>query len=172
MRWFDVDNSFIWPQGGGFMAVPADLEPAVELLDFWPQTEVVENSDQILFELSSPPSIEWALEAHSVGTVVSFLGYRPSLGENELSLLTAWRVEVDTERPLKIFVHVLDENGQIITQWDGLGVESTHLEAGDVFVQLHQIQLLPDQDLNNLLVGIYDATTLERLGEPFHITLQ
>ncbi len=98
-----------------------------------------------------------------------------------LALVTAWEVgEALTlpERPLfskppapgqddtprlAIFVQLLDDAGQRVTGWDGLGIDPYTLYPGDRFLQRHDI---PMQDAApgeyTVVVGLYNPMTGER----------
>ena len=103
-----------------------------------------------------PPSVAWiaspATEAPRLPLPVSFAGplvlagtqvgqgaFRP--GER-LVFLTFWEV-VDESRPqsLAFFVHLLDAQGNIIAQQDGLGYPPHTWQAGDRFVHVHALTL-------------------------------
>jgi len=79
---------------------------------------------------------------------LAFLGYEPSTDRlrpgEELVLLTYWRVEAAFEPPLALFVHLLDESGQVRAQHDGLAIDPVGLETGDVFVQAHRLAIPAD----------------------------
>ena len=91
VRWFDAATSFIWPEVGGWLAVPADLQPDDALLAFWPETAVLTDSNQQLYHLPSPPDLAWSDPVREQGAVVTFLGYRPILIEKgAVSVLPAW----------------------------------------------------------------------------------
>jgi hypothetical protein len=90
-------------------------------------------------------------------------------GEGQIALLTVWQVLQPTERPLKIFVHALDQQEQIIGQWDGLEIDPASWREGDTFVQLHHFTVEMHQTLTQFSVGVYDGETLQRVGEPFFI---
>lgn len=72
---------------------------------------------------------------------VSYLGCRriPEDGAG-LTLLSTWRAEGPVEEPLAIFVHLLDAEGQIIGQDDGLGAPAAHWLEGDLLLQLQRIE--------------------------------
>ena len=74
-----------------------------------------------------------------------------------------------TNRPLKLFVHALDEQGELLGQWDGLSVESTAWQPGDLFVQHHQFAVPSGEAPAQLLIGLYDGQTLDRIGEPLSL---
>lgn len=99
---------------------------------------------------------------------LTFLGYelgtdhlRP--GE-DLRLFTFWRVEEPFEPPLSLFVHLLDAEGQVRGQHDGLSVDPVGLEAGDVFVQAHGFAVPPDASAGEyqLEIGVYRSDTMQR----------
>ncbi len=176
IRWFDAATSFVWPSGGGWMAVPAGLEPHPGLAVFWPSvaegTAVSDNQTETLYHLPPAPEFDWLGPETELNGLVTFLGYeRLGTKLGKVVLMTAWHVEKETERPLKIFVHVLDADGELLGQWDGLDVESLSWQPSDTFVQMHQFQIADDTLPFALSIGIYDAISLERLGEPVFISL-
>jgi hypothetical protein len=84
-----------------------------------------------------------------------------------MSILTTWQVGGETIRPLKLFIHALDQSGEIIGQWDGIDVEPTSWQTGDLFVQRHQLILPANSQPDHYLLGVYDGETLARVGQPF-----
>jgi hypothetical protein len=172
VRWFDAATSFIWPAGGGWLALPEGIEPAPVLAALWPETAVLTANSQRLYQLPPPPALDWTGEAWQQGGVVTLLGYQPVAKKAGLvSLLTVWRVDAGAERPLKIFIHALDDNDQILGQWDGLDVVPSSWQPGDVFVQWHQFNVARQESLRKFAIGVYDGETLERLGEPVQIAV-
>jgi hypothetical protein len=132
-RWFAARSSLIWPGEGGWLAVAGERPFLPELAALWPEEPVAVAGEQALYRLPPPPSLDWATETTDYGPL-TFLGWQPV----ESGLLTAWRVAGETERPLKLFIHLLDETGEILTQWDGLDVDPASWRSGDVFVQAHE----------------------------------
>lgn len=59
-----------------------------------------------------------------------------------LTWQTFWR---QTGEPvsLQIFLHLVDADGQIAAQWDGLGVVAAGWQPGDLLFQEHHVQLSP-----------------------------
>ncbi len=167
VRWFDAETSFIWPKNGGWMATPVGQKRAPALDEFWPAEAEASSYSQVLFQLPAPPDISWDKSGISLEDVVTFLGYkRIESTSGNVELLTAWRVERKTERPLKIFVHALGTEGQILGQWDGLHVEPTYWAAGDVFVQFHTFSTTASDEWTALTTGMYDGETMVRLSTP------
>ncbi|MBK7897096.1 MAG: phospholipid carrier-dependent glycosyltransferase [Anaerolineaceae bacterium] len=170
VRWFDGRTSLIWPASGGWWAVTADasLNPLLQPLV---QTAEIFTADDGRQQLLRPIAAPLVLDGQTVamGETAVFLGYQAGQHGQlpyELSLITGWQVTQSTERPLKIFVHALDESGQLVGQWDGLGVDPATWQPGDVFVQLHQFAVPEGTAVHALAIGLYDGATLERLAEP------
>ncbi|MFO7680023.1 MAG: phospholipid carrier-dependent glycosyltransferase [Chloroflexota bacterium] len=178
VRWFDGRSSLIWPAGGGWWAAHTDQSADAYLLPF---AEIVEmftavDGSQRLARPVYPPPIPWTQEipmgetAPSTGSAQAvFLGYEDAQNDpsaHEINLITGWRVVEVTERPLKLFVHALNEQGEIVGQWDGLDVDPASWQSGDVFVQLHRFSVPETAVVHSFAIGLYDGETLERLGEP------
>jgi hypothetical protein len=99
---------------------------------------------------------------------ISLLGYR--LGQEdvspgkEVSLVLLWRVEGELMPPLASFVHLLDADGQPLSQSDGWGSAIRGLEVGDVIV--HHVRIpIPSETLPGayrLQVGVYSRDTMRR----------
>jgi hypothetical protein len=160
-RWFAAQSSLIWPGEGGWLAVEGERPSLPELAALWPETPTAVSGEQALYRLSSAPQWDWADQAVDFGPLV-YLGWQPT----ETGLLTAWQVVAETERPLKVFVHALDERGEIVVQWDGLDIDPSTWQPGDVLAQAHLLPVWPIDRVESLVVGLYDAGTGERLGEP------
>lgn len=105
----------------------------------------------------------------NVGEQIALLGYetepdavRPG---SELTLLTAWRVLNESHRPLKLFAHLLDVNGQVVSGQDRLDVPTAGWHAGDVFVQAYRLAVpeTGETETYQLEIGWYDGETLRRL---------
>ncbi|MBI4771864.1 MAG: glycosyltransferase family 39 protein [Chloroflexi bacterium] len=106
---------------------------------------------------------------------VAFSQRALGLGEEEIAgrklrLFTGPGTVVRPSVNAKVFVHLADENGGVISQDDGIPVSwSRPLETWDLGEQLldvHVLSLPPDTNFDGvaLQVGLYDASTLERLS--------
>jgi len=112
-----------------------------------------------------------------LGEEFALLGYE-LLGQDaqpggRLVVLTFWQVLRDAPAPTAIFVHVLDPGGQLRGQHDGLDVDVTSLQEGDIVVQQHVIPVSPDAlpGSYHLQIGMYTRADQLRLpvvidGEP------
>jgi hypothetical protein len=99
---------------------------------------------------------------------LELLGHQLAQEDEALALLSFWRVRQTPEAALKLFVHLLDAEGRLVAQHDGLDVEWSTLRPGDEFVQLHPIPLPPDLPSGDyaLQIGPYRAEDGARLAEP------
>lgn len=167
-RWFNGRSSLLWPAGGGWWAQPAE-QPVDEMLLPYVNIaaeRVSADGAQRLARPAYPPALPWT-ERLPMGETAVFLGHSP-IQQNpttgEIAFLTGWEVLEATQQPLKIFVHALDETGQIVGQWDGLDVDPTTWQPGDLFVQLHRFAVPETAVIAAFAIGLYNGDTLERLG--------
>jgi 4-amino-4-deoxy-L-arabinose transferase-like glycosyltransferase len=109
----------------------------------------------------SPDGRSIALPASFDGRVL-LVGYQlanpTSSADGEVLLLTAWRVTSEAQpSSTAIFAHLVDEQGDIVSQDDRLGFPRHTWRSGDEFVQAHRISLdgvSPGE--YTLQIGIYD----------------
>jgi hypothetical protein len=102
------------------------------------------------------------------GGQIALLGYQvldSATPGGELQIVTAWRIQRDGPEPLNVFLHLLDESGNLVTQCDGFDAWAASLHSGDVVAQLCAIpledHLSPGQYL--LQVGAYTRADQIRL---------
>jgi 4-amino-4-deoxy-L-arabinose transferase-like glycosyltransferase len=104
------------------------------------------------------------------GHAVELLGYQvesaPIKAGQPLILKTYWKATGPLPQFLTMFVHLLDENGQIVAQHDRQSVLADTLQPGDVFMQLHSIDLPADLPPGRyrLSAGLYASDTGQRLA--------
>ena len=103
------------------------------------------------------------------GHNVKLIGYhveKPSLRAGKtLNVTTYWQVIGQPPPFMTTFIHLLDSTGQIAAQTDRQSVLADTLQPGDVFMQLHSIDLpadLPPGSLR-LSIGLYSSETGQRL---------
>ena len=100
---------------------------------------------------------------------VDFLGYTLSTASpkrgSSFDLVTYWHVREALPAQLSQFTHVLNANGDIVTQIDRLMLTSASLQPGDVFVQIHHVALPGNLKAGeySLSVGLYTPTDHTRL---------
>jgi hypothetical protein len=117
-----------------------------------------------------PPAVAASV---SFDGLITFLGYEiPSTQQAEsFQLLTFWRVDSLLPWDLGIFVHLLDSEGHISSQHDGLDAAAVTLKPGDIFIQNHQLPLsdLEASEPYSLQMGLYtrsDGHRLNHAGQP------
>ncbi len=62
-------------------------------------------------------------------------------GEHALQVVTTWDVLAELPEDLALFVHLIDSQGRVVAQHDGLDASAYFLRAGDAFLQRHVIAL-------------------------------
>jgi len=176
-RFFDPEWALVFPQGGGhrialtsYPSMNPLLEPAFQ------STHIAEHDNpatrQLVFRVyrdAAAPGLRGVApsDAPQVGslTLVSHTvaAIPPSGGEG--ILLTTWRVDGPLADPLKLFVHLLDANGQVIGNGDRLDVLTSSLRSGDVFIQINQLPRPADAICApcRIELGLYNPVTNERL---------
>ncbi len=83
------------------------------------------------------------------------------------ALTLYWQVEQVPDQPISAFVHLLDENGQIVAQsdqWPG-GLPAHLWAIGQIISDHHTLSLPPDlpPGAYQMAVGLYDPATGQRL---------
>ncbi len=76
--------------------------------------------------------------------------------------------QLASPRPVKMFVHLQNSGGELISQWDGLGALWEGWREGDTLVQMHLLSLpagVPAATYE-LWAGFYHPETLERWRAP------
>ncbi len=78
-------------------------------------------------------------------------------------LMSFWEAEAGPHPPLKVFLHLVDDAGQIRAQHDGLDCPAAFWQVGDRIVQAHLLALPADLPSGKYLLrlGLYDRETLQ-----------
>jgi hypothetical protein len=92
-------------------------------------------------------------------------GHLLSAGET-LRVATYWQVSDADSGPLAIFVHVLDGANSVIAGWDGLHVSTESWQPGDIFIQIHELNVPGDvlRGVYRVELGVYSPVTQQRLN--------
>jgi 4-amino-4-deoxy-L-arabinose transferase-like glycosyltransferase len=84
-------------------------------------------------------------------------------GEQSLCrLVSYWRVEAVASGPRRLFLHLVDEQGENAGQDDGLAAPSAYWQPGDTILHYHELAI-PDGGPFALRLGVYNPDTGERL---------
>ncbi len=94
---------------------------------------------------------------------LTFLGALTHISEEQLDVETWWQVtEGPITRPLSIMGHLLNSEGELLGQNDGLGVPPVVWQPGDIIVQRHRFPRPPDGAELWFRTGVYWLDTMER----------
>ncbi len=151
-RWFDAEWALVLPRSSESYIVLLSFPHINPRLSEWLPLP--------FFEYHNPPTGQLAFRVYRVGEgagprcltqddlfnfdsrlalVDTALLAAPSREGGEGSLVTTWCVRDWLDSPLKIFVHLLDAEGQMIGGDDRLNVLVESLRPGDMFVHLHRL---------------------------------
>lgn len=121
-----------------------------------------------VYPLQYPPPIPIPITPVSFDNKISLLGYKVSQQTGtQLELFTYWQANASLPSDLAIFVHLLDADGTLIGQHDGLDVAPSTLSPNDIIIQRHLLFLPGDLPENYALqVGLYTRSDNKRLTHP------
>jgi hypothetical protein len=127
-------------------------------------------SPEVEFKTGTAPHIRKSVSLPvSFEEKVTFLGYKqltkPKPGK-KFSIVTYWRALTRPNRPMKIFIHFIDDHSNIWGQQDSLEVPTPGWYSGDIIAQIHTIPIASDAPPGRYWVetGIYDSQTMKRLN--------
>jgi hypothetical protein len=176
LRWLDIYQAFLWPAEQSFWLASGDASGAFFATLALDRATVVAQSDAlVLFRFESRPGDPWGqlglpglpadgpVLAQGDGRITFRGAALLDNGPTEaITLLSAWE-QMAEPAPAKLFVHLLDEQGRLVSQWDGLGAAWQGWREGDILVQLHELPTdgMPTGEYT-LAAGLYHPERLER----------
>jgi hypothetical protein len=152
----------VWPELAAARAAVFEAVPVGETIEIRPAG------------LFDPPPVTGAPLARfeGSGSVVHLLGAEAEVEAGTTTVTLTWQVETVPAAPLTVFVHLLDEEQQLVAQADGHALAGTYpfllWEAGQVTADVRVL----DAAGKTVLAGLYDPLSGERLegvdaaGEP------
>ncbi|MCB8976423.1 MAG: phospholipid carrier-dependent glycosyltransferase [Ardenticatenaceae bacterium] len=160
-RWLYTPDAFLLPAAPEFwLAVAVDFE-----LDGVAAELVTQGEQYALYRVQNEGEATAVSQSFSLAdNKIEFLGGTElSQQSDAIQLTTRWRNETGPV-PVKIYVHLLDASGQIVTQWDGLDAAWEGWRAGDMLWQQHELLLPVPLTVGRyqLHVGLYDSETAVR----------
>jgi hypothetical protein len=170
LRWFDADQALLLTENDKpvWLAISPEvpLNPVLASYVDRVSTDSIENDHYQLFEVRPRfPAFQNKSVSLSQGEhQITFLGSMPILSEkDEIQVITAWRQEGEPV-PVKLFVHLLDDSGEIVNQWDGIGAAWEGWREGDTLLQVHELSLPPPLSAGTyrLVAGLYHPDTIQR----------
>jgi len=168
LRWFDGGQAVVVPDGRApvWLLLPPDGEIELSLRAFLAYDpaapEAVGNGYRLYRVEARPPAADrpLQLDGHTV-----FFGddSRAEVEGATIHAVTIWR-QGGSPRAIKLYVHVRDESGQIVAQWDGLDAAWEGWREGDTLVQTTGVLLPADlpPGVYHVVAGLYDPTTNQR----------
>jgi hypothetical protein len=97
-------------------------------------------------------------------------GYDLEIGQPDAITVTLfWKAEEAPEESWSVFVHLLDQDGRVIAQHDGLPRQGSYPTwawlAGDIVLDSHTLQVPSDQQSGtyHLLTGLYQPADDTRM---------
>ncbi len=173
-RWIQtgagVAGAIVWPEGGqdSLLFVPefAPLDPSLSAmagLSDEPAFRSERSPSFAVYRLPPWPAEKFSPVEHTfvdeqqepMLQLVSVVAAEPEPGA--VRLATGWHVQGRLPDDLAIFIHLVDQNGNIVAQFDGLDAAATTLRPGDLFLQAHVLPLPDDLPAGNyrLRLGLY-----------------
>ncbi len=142
-RWFDLSQSLIYPSGSNvWLAHKAGQRPHAALAPYLAGgvENVAQTGDYELARFEAPSSSPGSLADFRLGPGHVQLQQAEIVDgdEAELTVVTRWKQEGEAQ-PLKLFVHAVGADGQLLAQWDGLGADWQGWRTGDTLVQVHTL---------------------------------
>ena len=166
LRYFDPSQSVMLPAAvdgqPSRIVLPTALPLAPhlrQLLALWERLQ----GEFTLYEIPARLDIgpQRALDA-DFGGELRLLGYDVVAGcdvGGPCQLATYWQVTAAADGPRRVFLHAVDDDGEIVAQDDRLGIPADHWRAGDLFIQLLTLpRTAAEQQL-----GVYDPMDGRRL---------
>jgi hypothetical protein len=144
-----VAGAVVWPENARVaqLYVPeyVPLDPTLlELAGISPQPiyRSTTTPSFAVYQLPLLPAVPLETSGARLGEQLTLLGYAILPVENgQLPIVTYWQVNASLDADLSLFAHVLNEQGQIFAQHDGLDAAAATLMPGDRFLQRHLLSL-------------------------------
>jgi 4-amino-4-deoxy-L-arabinose transferase-like glycosyltransferase len=198
IRWHDCRDSLVFPAGGQWqqfilylMPPEQNLPPSITswlantqpaLLNAFGDSLIydMDARDRLAATLAEVEKAEAAWPEGNITTTlpvdfghsVKLIGYQVKQSSlrpgKTLNVTTYWQVIGQPPPFLTVFLHLLDGSGQIAAQVDRQSVLADTLQPGDVFMQIHDIDLPASSPPGSyrLSIGLYSSETGQRL--PLH----
>ncbi|GMQ78360.1 MAG: hypothetical protein BMS9Abin02_0863 [Anaerolineae bacterium] len=120
-------------------------------------------ADSVRGENSIADDISW-------GGAISLENWQADQGSGFLDVTLTWQAQVPMDRSYTIFVHLLNENGELVAQLDRPpdGYLTSDWQEGEIVIDSLRLELPADMQPGAYFIqsGFYYLPTQERLGEP------
>ncbi len=98
------------------------------------------------------------------GSVVDLIGFQviTDAQSSAVTTTTYWRAAGPAMTPLRLFVHAINADGQIVAQGDRLDTSTKDWQPGDLIVQVNRLSFPPDAGRVWIEIGLYNPDSGER----------
>jgi hypothetical protein len=168
-RWTQAGQAVVLPGKTALWLVPEAAPVAAQLADLIGLDEPLYRSPDkpgfAVYTLPEAALFAFSAEAHTFGNAITLLGHQIEPTEDgTLTLLTLWRVEEPLPDDLKLFVHLVSAENDILSQHDGLDAIPGTLQPGDLIIQRQTLPLPADNgEPVAVRLGVYTANDGLRL---------
>ena len=172
---FDCADAGWWPDGPTWYVLPPQSPYSSESPTFdFGRIEYVQRrrDDSVVYRVLrkqtrvSPPGESPGVLSQFDGglTLITVGEVHDRRAGQEFNLISWWRVDAPPRPPVSLFAHLLDSNGELVDEADGLGVPAEAMRAGDTIGQWHSFSTPHDtpEGQYTLEFGFYRLDTLER----------
>ncbi len=162
-------------RGQHALRLPASLSSGAYqfVLDELPLGALQVNAPERVFE---QPTVETAVDIPFTmpdgPQLATLTGYIVATAADQLTLTLVWQARTELSTSYRVFVHLVDESGDLIIQSDGEPANwtrpTTGWTVGEFITDPHQLTLPPDLPAGplTLRIGLYDPATGQRLQTP------
>lgn len=168
-RWFDPAQAIIIPDSNRrwlVLATDTAVSPIIQaFITDWPARVKADNYTLIQVPDLALPEVEplttFSLGEGEVELLNALVG--TAVPGQALLISTGWQQNAPPQ-PFKMFIHMLNEEGNIVAQWDGLGVAWEGWRTEDILLHTHSISLPADLPAGQyqLRAGLYHPETNNR----------
>lgn len=175
IQWVDLDLS-AWGGQGGLLLLRTEAHEG-QPTGAWLMPQLLSPADWLLAD-PLPPELDVQPAGDHFGESVELVGYQVEEAEGQMVVTLYWRTAAANDVYATIFVHLLDEAGNILAQQDSPPVQGTYplpvWTPGFIIADEHRLTLPADVPSRpyHLAIGLYDPVTLARwpvttaTGEP------
>jgi hypothetical protein len=169
IQWVEVDLS---PWSGQPVLLALQTEANNDALEGWWVMPQIETKSEWLLTDTALQAADIETANYLFDDLLELQGFKMvpnSLKAGDPAQVTLyWRLVQETDAYAKVFVHLINEQGQLVAQDDGQPVNDTYpiplWQPGAIIADEHTLQLPVDLATGTyaLAVGLYDPTSLQR----------
>ena len=176
--YFDCTHSLAFPDGHGWVLLPADVPPPVDLgaPDYEGRTPDGAPRYRVWLIAAPPAAPDSTIQDPAAPLPLPIAGYLELMGYrvepetltpgDTLTLTAWWRVREPPPPPVSLFAHLLYPDGTSAGVGDALGLMAEFWQPGTVIIQRHTFTVPEDAAPGDypLETGLYSLATGERFA--------